>query len=233
MTVRLVLLSALLGVGMALWWLAQPAAPARDRPIPPLPPASPEAPLKLVAFGTSLTRGYHWPDGLAARLQACLRRPVQITRIARDGAGTDWALGQIDKVAAADPDIVLIEFAANDADLRDGKSPSRARGDLDHLLKTLRTRLPAARPVLMTMNPVTGPHRLLRIRLGRHHDVYAGLAARHDTGFANLNARWKAAPLARHRPPDGLHPQDDAATALVVPVLAALIAPAAGGACPP
>jgi len=197
----------------ALWlWSGAATGPVPgDLPVAPFD--RPGAPARIVAFGTSLTARNAWPDGLAARLTDCLGHPVAVIREAAVGMGSDWGLTRIDAVAAQDPDLVLIEFAANDADLLDADGLAAARIRHVALLKALRTALPEARLMLMTMNPVGGLHRVKRARLAAHHAMYRDLARADDVG--------------------GLHPDDAATAAVVVPALAGLIARAAGRpACP-
>lgn len=229
-------MAGLLGLGLLALGLPGagargPAVPA-DRPLPPWPPGS-AGPARIVAFGTSLTAGNAWPDGLAAALAGCLGHPVEIHRVARPGVGSDWALGQIDRVAAAAPDLVLIEFAINDADIRDGVSPARAMARHAALVAGLEAALPGVPLMLMTTSPVSGILRQIqRPRLARHYAGYRALAAQEGLALADLAPRWQAALDAGLPPPaDGLHPDDAATAAVVVPALTRMIGRAAGRDC--
>ena len=106
------LLAGLLALAAGGSWLTGGRIPAlpMDRPLaaiaPPLAgtddPADPAgAPLRIVAFGTSLTAPEGWPEALVARLEPCLGRPVALSRVAGPGQGTVWALAQTDRVIAA------------------------------------------------------------------------------------------------------------------------------------
>lgn len=227
------------GVWLAgLWLPAGPTAPA-DRPLAALPPADPApdpagTPLRIVAFGTSLTAPPGWPEALVARLEACLGRPVALTRVAGPGQGTTWALTQTDRVIAARPDLVLIEFAINDADAEDGIGLAASRANHGRLLDALAAGLPGAQLVLLTMNPVAGPLQgLLRGRLPLYSAMVRDLAAARDLPLADLTPRWQAAIAADPalRPPDGLHPEAAATVAVVAPALAGIIGAAAGRDC--
>lgn len=203
---------------LALWAWTAPAP--GDRPLPaPLP----DGPLRLTVFGTSLSApSQTWPEALAARIEACRGAPVELGRVAGIDRGSAWALGQVDRVAAQDPDLVLVEFAINDADLLDGVLPPRARAQHAALLAALRAALPEARLVLLTMSPARGPRGWLRPFLARHYAQYGPLAAAAGTGLVDLHARWRAAPgTAAALAADGLHPDPDAAAAIAAPALAA------------
>lgn len=206
-----------------------------DRPLAPIDPAiDPGKPLRLVAFGTSLTAANPWPDQLAARLSACLDRPVILTRVARSGATSAWALAEHTRVVAAVPDIVLLEFATNDADILDGLALARSRRNHAALLDALAAAAPQAQVVLMTMNPVVGPlRRLQRPRLPDYFAMLRDLAGQRHLAMADLAPRWQVAMAADPglEPTDGLHPAGSATARIVLPVLAGQIGAAAGRSC--
>ena len=238
MKARPVLIAAGLLAGLGALWAGGSRAPSgpADRPLAPLAaPGGPDGgPLRIVAFGTSLTAGPGWPEALETGLAACLGRPVALTRVAGPGQGTAWALTQTDRVIAARPELVLIEFAINDADLRDGIGLAASRANHAQILDRLAVGLPGARPVLLTMNPVVGPLRWLqRPFLADYDAMLRDLAAARGLGLADLAPRWRAAIAADPAlaPPDGLHPSPAAAARVVAPPLAALIGAAAGRDC--
>jgi lysophospholipase L1-like esterase len=212
---------------------AGPDAP-QDRPLADMP--GPAGPLAITAFGTSLTARGTWPAGLETALAACLGRPVRVTVLAGPGAGSDRALAALPRLAALTPDIVLVEFAINDADILDGPGLAGSIDRHDRLLGGIARDLPGARVLLMTTNPAYGPRGWVRPRLAAHYAAYRDLAARHGTGLADFHPRWQALVRSAGNPyaliPDGLHPEPEAAAGLMVPVLADIIAQAAGqGAC--
>ncbi|MEM8731293.1 MAG: SGNH/GDSL hydrolase family protein [Pseudomonadota bacterium] len=221
---RLVAVVLLIGLAFAVYafWPHMRAAPdVADRPMPPLP----DGPISLVAFGTSLTARNAWPEALAERLETCRSSPVTLTRVARPGAGSAWAQTQVAQVVAAAPDLVVMEFAINDADLLDGVSPATGHRQHAEILQALRTDLPEARILLMTMNPAYGPRGWVRPMLRRHYLGYRDLAVEFDTGLADLYPRWvQLQDRAARRPPDGLHPTD----AQTAPVVLGAVAPLLG-----
>ncbi len=201
---------------------------ARDRPITAWPDGV--TPQRIVAFGTSLSAGNAWPDRLARDLAACFGHKVAVQRVAQPGATTDWALDQVAQVVAHRPDLVLIEFAVNDADLRDGLSLDRARTRLNAMLDSLRRDLPEARIALMTMSPAYGVRGWLRPWLAQHYAQLGQIADARDLALIDLYPRWRAAGL-QDAFPDGLHPTDRATRQIVDPVLRRMIARAAGRDC--
>ena len=215
---------AAIGAGLA-WWAAPPRPPQTPADIPLARPL-PEGALRVTTFGTSLTARYDWPAGLQAALAACLGRPVTVTPVARPGAGSAWALTQLDTVAATAPDLILVEFAINDADLRDGVPLARAKAQHQSLISALRAAAPGAQIALMTMNPASGARGLARPWLAAHYLAYRDLAAEHGTGLIDLWPRWLALPeTARGLQADGLHPDPAVAAGVIVPAVAGYLAP--------
>lgn len=238
-----------LALAAATWADTSPAA-APDLPREPslpdiaLPAIDPGARLDIVAFGTSLTERYDWKAGLAGRLAACTRLPVRVEGIAASAMGSDWALNQgLERARAhvaanGPPDLWLVEFSINDADIRDGISLRRSRENHEALIAALGPlTAPQGSILLMSMNPTQGlVRRIQRLRLGSYYALYPELARANGLGFAALEPRWRQA--MRSNPElmgengallhDGVHPWSAAARAVIVPPLARMIAAALG-----
>ena len=177
-----------------------------DRPVP----------LRVTLFGTSLTATYDWP----ATLQDCAGGALDVSRVALAGAGSDWAVTQTDRVLAQNPDLVVIEFSVNDADLRQRTSLRQSLASHAFIISELRAGNPGLSIVLMTMNPAHGVRRVMRPRLGGYYRLYRDLAEEMQTGLLDLYPRWLAHEGWKRQLPDGLHPDPVAATGLIVPALA-------------
>lgn len=223
----LLVLALLLAGFLGLRWLSVHG----DRPvmIPSDPQASlPDAP-RVVAMGTSLTTRYDWPAALETRLSDCLARPVTVTPVAGAGKTSDWGVGQIDRVLAARPDVVVMEFTINDADLRRKLSPAASRERHLQILGEIHGALPEARILLVGTNPTFGLRGLLRLRPGAYLDLYVDLALGDPRiGFLDLAPDWRARLETAERRailPDGVHPDPEVARAVMVPALSAAIAP--------
>ena len=214
--------------------LPRPAEAPQDRDLFEAPRALPlERPLRLTVLGTSLTAGAGWPEAVAEALGACLDSPVELTRIARPGAGSDWGLTQVPAVADSRPDLVVIEFAINDADLRDGSFRGKALDRHRRLVEAVRDSAGDPGLVLMTTSPARGPRGWIRPFLAGHYADYRLLAEELDLGLADLHPRWQALPRAeRGLDRDGLHPRPEVAREIVLPVLVPLLGRAYGADCP-
>lgn len=202
---------------------------SRDRDIAPFSELN--TPFRIVAFGSSLTQSNPWPDQLAAQLSLCLGTRVEMIRVARNGAGSHWGLGAVDRVLAANPDLVLMEFSINDADIFDGVSLHRSAAQHTVLIERLGAKISSGQIVLMTMNPVSGPHLISRAFLSRYYALLVDLADQYGTALADIYADWLALPIAQRRFADGLHPAPEDTARVIVPGLVRRISLATGHDC--
>lgn len=214
-----VLLLLLAGLGVWAWPLwqgpAQDISPPRDVALTPRPLPDP---LHITVLGTSLSHREPWTDALSEALNACLG-PTEITVIARPGAGVLWGQGQVGAVAQARPDLVLVEFAINDADLRDGLARAAADTEARALIAALSDAVPEAGLVEMTMSPASGLRGLLRPGLAARYGDVITRAESGPQGVIDLHARWLALPREGRGLVDGLHPDPEiAANVTVTPI---------------
>lgn len=213
----------------------------RREPVPPLPDHRPFAlnpgpgPLTIVALGTSLTARADWPSALASSLSACGEREVRVVTVAQPGAGSDWGRGQVGRVAALAPALVLVEFTINDADLGRGRRLANAETDMVALLDALARAAPQAQTVLMTMSPAFGPRGWIRPWLADHEAAYRQLVRARGIGLIDLAPLWRDALAGagdrRSLLPDGLHPTPAAVATVALPTMRDRIAAALPG-CP-
>ena len=207
--------------GLWLVWPADPG-PAADRALPrPLP----EGALTIVAFGTSLTAPpQSWPDRLGPALAICRGAPVRMHRVAGPGMGSDWGMGQTEAVAALSPDLILMEFVINDADLSDGVPVRHAAENHAKIVSNIAENAPSAQVALMTMSPAQGLRGWIRPWLPDHYRAYRRLAADLDLGLLDVYPRWLALPpAARGLDADGLHPDPAIAETVILPTLLAYL----------
>ncbi|XKM42782.1 SGNH/GDSL hydrolase family protein [Rhizobium ruizarguesonis] len=183
-------------------------------------------PLKIVAFGTSLTARGGWQPALETELAACLHRPVKVDSVAKSGETSLWALTQINRVVAEQPDIILIELYANDATLHRFVSLAQSRKNIGDILDRLRQRLPQARIVVMAMNPFSGLRGLIRPFVDSYISAHQAEAQKRGLEFVDHRPNWE-----RLTPddlvtaiPDGAHPLPDIASKIITPELVKRIA---------
>jgi acyl-CoA thioesterase I len=102
-----------------------------------------ERPIRIVAFGDSLTAGYQLPASAAfpARLEQALKAKGLSVTVANAGVSGDTTSGGLARVAWSvppDTDAVILELGANDM-LR-GIDPKVTRASLNSIIRTLKSR---------------------------------------------------------------------------------------------
>lgn len=204
------------------------AAPPGDRPLPAMQGGDH---LRIVAFGTSLTRNAVWPDRVASVLSACGVPQVSVEKVARPGAGSDWGLSALDAVAQARPDLVIIEFAMNDADLFDGVMPWTSRHNHLALIEGVRRVAPRGGVLLLTTNGPVGRARLQRPFAARYQALYGEIADQAAVGLVDGYGLWAASGLLRGAVRDGVHPDPEVEAGLLTAPIVAAIAKALGRSC--
>jgi lysophospholipase L1-like esterase len=211
-------------------------APSRD-PIVASPFDTPPDTARIVTFGTSLTARYDWPEILTDRLAVCLDRSADVTIMAGAGQTSDWGLAQIGQVIAARPNVVIIEFTVNDADIRQGVSPAQSQANHVRIIDALKAARPDIRILLIGTNPVFGLRGMLRIRMQAYLDSYVALAeADPQVGLLDLASPWRDhidRNGQRASLPDGLHPDMASARLVIIPPVSAAVAALWGQVCPP
>lgn len=175
-------------------------------------------PVRLVAFGDSLTAGY----GLAAsqafpvRLQEALRakgHEVVIANAGVSGDTTSAGLARLDWSIPEGTDGVILELGANDA-LR-GLDPAIPERSLDAILARLKAR---GIPVLMA--GMRAPPNLGSAYQARFDGIYEKLARKYDVPLYPFFLDGVAGTPALNLP-DGVHP-----TAAGVDIIVARMLPA-------
>ncbi len=184
-------------------------------------PVDAKIPLKIVSFGTSLTKTGGWQRSLQGALSACFERPVEIFTVAFSGASSDWAVAHTSDVIALRPDIVLVEFYANDAAINRWMTVNRSRANIVNVLERLTEGLPGVRIIFTKMNPFLGLSGYIRPFLGSYVSAHLEEARLHHMEFVDYSPSWRTLSDGDlHRSiPDGSHPLPEAASSIIVPTM--------------
>jgi acyl-CoA thioesterase I len=188
--------------------------------------AAQERGLVIAALGTSLTANAGWTQPLAQQLSACLGRPVRVVELAKAGETSRWGLTQIPALTTLAPDLILIEFSANDARVWGGVSMDDSHRNLEAMIEAGRQRNPDVEVILMAMNPMFGLRGWFRPGLDGHYDDYRAFAETVGAGFVDHRPAWLGLdqPRLDRAIPDGVHPENAVAAEIIVPTLAKRIA---------
>jgi acyl-CoA thioesterase I len=178
---------------------------------------------QILAFGDSLTSGFGLPaaESFPAQLEARLQAEGVKAHVVNAGnsgdttadglAGLDWAL-------ADKPDLVILEFGANDM-LR-GIDPTVVRANLAAMIGKIQRS--GAKLLLLGMRAMANWGRDYQARFDR---IYPELARAHGAAFYPFFLEGVAMDPKLNQP-DGLHPNDRGVAAVVeriAPTVARLI----------
>ena len=177
-----------------------------------IPSASGATPVKIVAFGDSLTAGLGLPgnDGFVPRLQAALAAKgfaAQLDNAGVSGDTTTSGLARVDWSVPQGTDGVILELGANDM-LR-GIDPKVTFTALDAILQRLTQRHVAVLLCGMRAMPNLGPEYARAFER-----IYPELAAKYGVLFYPFFLAGPGADLTL-RQADGLHPNAAGVNAIV------------------
>ena len=221
---RAIAIATLILAGLATSYVTGRAIPASDEPLAELSVpdfAGSRIPtrntINMLVLGSSLSARSDWPevlrDRLQDRLENCAAAGVELRVIATGGADSSWGLAQVSGGLDLRPDVVLIEFMINDADIRNRISRSESLRNHAQMIDMLRETQPDVAIFLLRLNRAYGPRALLRPSLAGYERLLPDIARRFSVGFIDLRPGWSD----RWRSdgyrslPDGLHPTDAAA----------------------
>lgn len=179
--------------------------------------------LTVVVFGTSLGKRAEWTKGLRDELADCLGTDVDLTIHARGGANSTDGLSSISDLGRNLPDVALIEYAMNDADIVDGVSLHTSIINHRRMIAALRTDRRDVAVVLIATNPVRGLQNLKRPRLKEYYAALADLAGQEEVSFFDGTARWTKRDLVKTGLPDGIHPDPAVEANIYVPSVTKLV----------
>ncbi|MGD9844983.1 MAG: arylesterase [Variibacter sp.] len=162
-----------------------------------------ERPLKLVAFGDSLTAGYGVAanEAFPAKLERALRDKGYAVDVINAGVSGDTTSGGLDRLDWSIPegtDAAIVELGANDA-LR-GVDPSVTRKALDQILGRLK-----AKGIKVLLAGMRAPPNMGTEYAGRFDAIFPDLAKIHGVALYPFFLEGVAGKRALNQP-DGLHP---------------------------
>jgi acyl-CoA thioesterase I len=177
------------------------------------------APIKILAFGDSLTSGYGLPpgEGFTDQLgQALKDQGVKATVINAGVAGDTTAdgLSRLDWSLADDPTVVIVELGGNDA-LR-GLDPAATKKNLDKILTRLQQQ---HRGILLA--GMLAPPNLGSDYSASFNPIFPDLARQHDVTFYPFFLDGVAGNPALVQA-DGIHPTAQGVAIIVQRILPSL-----------
>lgn len=162
-------------------------------------------PVRIVAFGTSLTQGYNLPPGteFTTVLQSALKAKGYDVEIVNAGVSGDTSAGgfaRLDWALSEHVDGAMVEFGSNDA-LR-GLDVKQTRANLDQILKKLK-----AKKIPVLFIGMKAPRNLGPEYESAFDGMYPELAKAHGVLFYPFFLDGVAANPAMNQE-DGIHPNE-------------------------
>ena len=173
-------------------------------------------PIRLVAFGDSLTAGYLLPDadGFAPKLQKALRLKGYDVTVVNGGVSGDTTTGglaRLDWTLGQGTDAVILELGANDM-LR-GIDPAVPEKNLAAMIGALKSKHIRVLLAGMRATPSLGPE------YGKRFDaIYPALAKRYDVPLYPFFVASIIGDAGQHLP-DGIHPNARGVDTMVAAIL--------------
>jgi len=188
------------------------------------PALAADRPVRIVAFGDSLTAGLGLPaqDAFPAKLQAALKAKGLAAFVINAGVSGDTASAGLERLEWSVPDGtdgIILELGANDA-LR-GLDPALTQKALNEILDKL-----AARRIPVLLAGMKAPRNLGSDYTARFDAIYPALASTHPVVFYPFFLEGVAADPHLNQG-DGLHPNAagvDVIVARILPQVEELIA---------
>ena len=180
------------------------------------PAAASDQPLRIAAFGDSLTAGYGLPAAAAFPVQlqralAAKGRKVIIENAGVSGDTTQAGLDRLDWSIADGVDGVIVELGANDA-LR-GLDPEQTRAALEGIILRLKER-----KISVMLAGMRAPPNLGQQYTSRFDRIFADLAEKHGLVLYPFFLDGVAADRALNQP-DGIHPTAEGVGVIVGRIL--------------
>lgn len=189
----------------------------------------------VVVYGTSLSIGGAWAKALDEYFAKEFPGQVTFINSAKAGMHSNWGVENLQaRVLERRPDLVFIEFSANDAATKHGISKEKSAANLEQMVKALRQQDPQVDIVLQTMNPAWDSPKIEknygsdRPELPAYYEVYRSYAKANQVPLADHYPVWlkmQTEELERYKEavPDGIHPNSEASRATTWPTVRTLL----------
>ena len=186
-------------------------------------------PQKLVAYGTSLTETGGWVDILRTHLTDRYGENATVINSAKSAMWSGWGVENLDeRVISLDPDLVILEFAVNDAFLEYQTSVEKARSNMLDMIGRIKKHNRKCEIVIFVTNPMADVHLERRPDYLSYYEENRAIAKENKLRLADTFPVWKA--LLDMDPkvyfslvPDKIHPREPGSLLVTVPVIEAAL----------
>lgn len=188
----------------------------------------------VVVYGTSLTAGGAWAVAMKEWFDKEFPRLVTFINSGGPGQNSDWGVANLkSKVLDHQPDLVVIEFAFNDAHEKFKMPVKRGSENLDKIVTAIHAQKPSTAVILQIMNaawdaPNDKKSLSSRPQLDAFNDNYRRYAREHSLPLVDHFPNWQKIKTSEPEKfhawlPDGTHPTKEASLAVTWPALRDLL----------
>lgn len=179
---------------------------------------------RIVVYGTSLSASKEgWAAMLEDSLNALYPGKAEVINSAQAAMWSSWGVENLrERVLTQKPDMVIIEFAMNDAYLPYSTSVKAARLNLEYMVFRIRELYPSCSIYIQVMNMPIAEHKTQRPDIEHYYNLYRKEAKKLKVKLIDHYEYWvpllkKGEKEFRRHVPDGIHPDITAQRELVLP----------------
>lgn len=179
---------------------------------------------RIVVYGTSLSASKEgWAAMLESSLNALYPGKVEVINSAQAAMWSTWGVENLrERVLEQKPDMVIIEFAMNDAYLPYATSVEAARLNLEYMVYRVRELYPDCSIILQVMNMPIAEHKAQRPNIELYNNLYRKEVRKLKVTLIDHYDYWvsilkKGEKEFYRYVPDGIHPNITAQKELVLP----------------
>lgn len=181
---------------------------------------------RIIVYGTSLSASKEgWPAMLEDSLNALYPGTTEVINSAQAAMWSTWGVENLrQKVLENKPDMVILEFAMNDAYLPYATSVEAARLNLRYMVLRIREAYADCAIIIQVMNMPIAEHKAQRPDIERYYKMYRKESKTLKIQLIDHYDYWlqllkKGEKEFRNYVPDGIHPDIAAQRELVLPHL--------------
>lgn len=179
---------------------------------------------KIVVYGTSLSASEKgWPAMLEESLNESYSGKAEVINSAQAAMWSTWGVENLRKrVLEHKPDMVILEFAMNDAFLPYTTSVEAAKLNLEYMVRRIKELYPDCSIFIQVMNMPIAEHKIQRPNIGLYYEMYRKEAKRLKVKLIDHYEYWvplleKGETEFLEYVPDGIHPSPTAQKELILP----------------
>jgi len=182
----------------------------------------------IVVYGTSLSTGRNgrsWMNEVVRLMNEKYRGKVTYHLSGKGGRCSTWGVQNLeDSVLKKKPDVVMVEFAINDASCLNETSLELAQLNLQYMIDRIRLFDPGCEVILQVMNMAVGKSATYRPNLVAYYDMVRVMARKENLLLIDHYPNWreilnKGENYFLEFVPDGVHPNKMGAEKVIAPFI--------------